>query len=87
MARFHPLAYMLEKAADRMHHNLHKHGGSVTITYALQHSCEFCELSRVLARRKVVWDAELVYEALEANGFAILPNPGMKGERIHSLRF
>ncbi|NLH94299.1 MAG: hypothetical protein GX466_08835 [Candidatus Cloacimonetes bacterium] len=86
MSHFKTVAHNFNLAVDRMHHNLHKHGGSVTITCAIE-SREFSELGSLLARRKRPGETALVDALLKVNGFAILRTPGVKGWKIHSLRF
>lgn len=94
---FSSLAYSLEAATERLHRNLRKYGGSVTVTYAKEHAHEFGELSRVLERRRELEgmvknralreELEEINAELEIRGFAILRTPKMKGWKIHSLRF
>ena len=100
MAHFDMLAYSLEAATERLHRSLRKYGGSITVNNALRHALEFGELNRVLARRRelegtpnvlknraLLEELEEINAELEIRGFAILRNPGMKGWKIHSLRF
>jgi hypothetical protein len=96
MAHVATIINNLKHAADRMHANLIKHGGSVTITFARRHRQEFSQLNSLLEKRRQLEISDLssrgsdwrkLDAALAENGFALELNPGKKGWLIHSLRF